>query len=328
MFNPDPAQRGGRKMVLKRTALSLTLALALMASAACGPRTAAPAPADDNAADISVELPAIYLDVAEDGAISLSEGPLQGALTALGVDLSSASMSAETVQKLIENDVQHIQLDNRRDGLHIYVNGKAMPTLAWDEQSLASLSGVLTTLGTDLGPAGQLLGILPDLGLGLVLRFPTGGGAAVPLARLEEGSPAGQNTLQAAIETPAAINLTLTFGADGVGQLQGLNPFMMNMIPPGALQLPPDTLASVSEMGLESLSIVARPTGLAILVNGEALPFLRSADEQQLLRMIQLILQITGGDSPQSAQIMGMVQQLLPLLWAQGLRVNVNFPTA
>jgi hypothetical protein len=307
--------------------LYLALLAVMLVSSACGPRAATPAPAEAEAGSLSVELPAIYLDVAEDGALSLAEGPLQQTLTALGVDLSSASLPADTVQKLVDNDIQSVQLDNRRDGLYIYVNGESMPTLVWDEQSLTSLVSVLGTLGTDLGEAGKLLPILPDLGIGLALRFP-GAGASTRLATLQAPPAANQNTLQAAIESPTAINLSLTFGADGVGQLQGLNPLMMGMIPPGALSLPPDTLANITEMGLQGVSIIARPTGLAILVNEEPLPYLRAANEQQLVRMLQLVLQITGGDSPQTAQITGMVQQLLPLLWAQGMRLNVNFPSA
>jgi hypothetical protein len=315
------------QLSVRRRLLCLALLAVMLISSACGPRSATPAPADAEEASLSVELPAIYLDVAEDGAISLGEGPLQQTLTALGVDLSSASISADTVQKLVDNGIQTVQLDNRRDGLYIYVNGEAMPTLVWEEQSLGSLVNVLGTLGTDLGEAGKLLSILPDLGIGLVLRFP--GASTARLAQLQAPpAAANQNTLQAAIESPTAINLTLTFGADGVGQLQGLNPLMMGMIPPGALSLPADTLASITEMGLQGVSIIARPTGLAILVNEEALPYLRAANEQQLVRMLQLVLQIAGGDSPQTAQITGMVQQLLPLLWAQGMRMNVNFPSA
>jgi hypothetical protein len=292
---------------------------------ACGPRTASSPAAESDGKQLVVELPAIVLDVAEDGQITLSEGPLQGLLAGLGVDLSSLSMDAETVQDFVKANVQHIQLDNRPDGLGIYVNGQAMPTLAWDDQSLASLVKVLDMTGADLGPAAKLLPILPNLGIGVVVRFPASA-AAIPLAKLTASAAVGsQNTLQAALSTPAKINIALTYAGDGTYQLKGLNPFILSAIPADALKMSGDTLDSVAEMGIKGLSIVARPQGLVVLVNNEPLPYLRSANQEQLLKMIELILQLQGGES--ASQYVGLVRQLLPALMTAGLSANVTFPS-
>lgn len=311
-------------MRMKRLLLLLPLGVLLLLLSACGPRAIQPAEAasaDETA--LVVQLPAIYLDVAADGQITPAEGPLSTLLTSLGVDISSLSMSAETVDKLVSNNIQHIQIDNQPDGLHLFINGDAYPTIAWDEASFDSLINVLEILEVDLGEAANLLPLLPDIGVGIVLQLPTTGTPA-PLATGQAATTNNDNTLQAALDAPIALDLSLNYAADGSFQLQGLNPFMLGMIPSDALQQSPDTLSSITERGIESLSILARPTGLVIMINGEALPYLRSTDEEQLLRTIELLLQVAGGD--EAAQMGGLIRQIVPALWRQGLRLSVNFP--
>jgi hypothetical protein len=312
-------------MQSKRLILLLTLLLALVVTSACGPRAITPATAAPAADQLVVQLPAIYLDVAADGQMSLAEGPLSQALAALGVDLSDLAMGEETVQSLSDAGVQHLQLETQPDGLYIFMNGRPFPTLVWDGDSLDSLAEMLPNLGVDLGDAAGLLPLLPDLGVGLVLRLPGGTGAGAPALAQRVTPPAAQGDLASALSAPTTIDLTLTYGPDGVGQLQGLNPFMLGMIPPDALQQSPETLESVAEMGINSLSITFRPTGLVVLINGEPFVYLRSTDEAQLLEMIDFLLRYAT-DPQQAAQLGGIVRQVLPALWRQGLRLTVNFP--
>jgi hypothetical protein len=294
-------------------------------TSACGPRAIAPATATAADDQLMVQLPAIYLDVAADGQMNLAEGPLSQALAALGVDLSDLSMGEETVQSLSDAGVQHLQLETQPDGLYIFMNGQPFPTLVWDDESLASLGEMLPNLGVDLGDAAGLLPLLPDLGVGLVLRLPGGTGAGAPALAQRVTPPAAQGDLASALSAPTTIDLTLTYDATGSGQLQGLNPFMLGMIPPDALQQSPETLESVAEMGINSLSIIFRPTGLVVLINGEPFVYLRSTDEAQLLEMIEFLLRYAT-DPQQAAQLGGIVRQVLPALWRQGLRLTVNFP--
>jgi hypothetical protein len=136
-----------------------------------------------------------------------------------------------------------------------------------------------------------------------------------------------ENNLANAVSASAGIAISLNYAQDGSFQLQGLSPFMLNMIPADALQQTPDAIDGITGRGIESLSIKARPTGLLISINGEALPYLRSSDEAQLLNMIQLVLRIAAGEE-QAAQLGGIVGQILPALWRQGLELSVNFPAA
>lgn len=312
-------------MQTKRLMLLLTLLLALVVTSACGPRAITPATATPAADQLVVQLPAIYLDVAADGKMSLPEGPLSQALTALGVDLSDLAMGEETVQKLSDAGVRHLQLETRPDGLYIFMNGRPMPTLVWNSESLESLAEMLPKLGVDLGDAAGLLPLLPDLGVGLVLRLPGGSGAGAPALAQRVTPPPAQGDLATALSAPTTIDLRLTYGPDGAGQLQGLNPFMLAMIPPDALQQSPETLESVAEMGINSLSITFRPTGLVVSINGDPFVYLRSTDEAQLLELIDFLLRYAT-DAQQASQLGGIVRQVLPALWRQGLRLTVNFP--
>lgn len=315
-------------MRTKRFVLLLILVLALVVTSACGPRAATPATATTDKTALMVQLPAIYLDVAADGQMTLAEGSLTQVLGGLGVDLSDLSMSEENVQKFVGAQIQHLQLDNQPDGLHIFINGEALPTLAWDAESLDSLVNVMGILDVDLGEAGKLLPLLPELGFGLALRFPTTG-AARPLATGGRMATAeNPNNLSAALATPPNIDLSLNYAADGSFQLLGLNPFMLGMIPADALAQSPETLEGITEMGINSLSIIMRPTGLIIMLNGEPLPYLRSESEDQLLTTIELLLRFTSDDEAQTAQLLGIIRQILPALWRQGLRLSVNFPGA
>jgi hypothetical protein len=329
MMRCSPCQTAAGELDARRFVPAVVLLVALFVTSACGPRVASPAPAEDESQTLIVELPAIYLNVAQDGAITLAEGPLHDVLGSLGVDLSGLSMSAETVQKFVGANIQHIQLDNRRDGLYIYINGQPYPTLVWDEAALASLVDVLAMFGTDLGEAGKLLTLLPDLGIGVVVNFPVAAGsAATRLAPMAPNTAAGaQVTLEDAMNAPVALDLTLTYAEDGSFQLQGLNPFMLGMIPQDAMRQSPEAIANLTEQGIHSLSIAARSTGLLIMVNGQPLPLLRTTSDQQLLQLIQLALQLQG-DSSSTAQIAGVIQQLLPPWLRQGLRLTVNFPGA
>jgi hypothetical protein len=314
-------------MRTKRLVLLLTLALALIVTSACGPRAITPpaTQADENA--LVVQLPAINLDVAADGKITPAEGPLSQALPALGVDLANLSMSAETVQKLTDAGVKHLQIENLPEGMYLFMNGEPLPTLVWDQDSLASLATLLPTLGVDLGSAGKLLPLLPNLGFGVVLRLPGGTGASAPPLAKGVRPATGGDDMATALGQPAAIDLALNYAADGSFQLQGLNPFMLGMIPADALRQTPDALKGITDRGIESLSITARPTGLVIQINGQPAIYLRSTDQAQLLNTIMLLLGIAGGQD-QVAQMGGMIQSLLPSLWAQGLRLTVNFPAA
>jgi hypothetical protein len=312
-------------MNTKRLLIVLTLAMTMVLASACSPRAITPPAPAANSDALVVQLPAIILDVAADGQISVAEGPLTQVLSALDVDLSNLSMSEETVGKLTAAGVKHLQIETLPDGMYLFMNGEQLPTFVWDKQSLTTLGPLLDSIGVDLGDTGKLLPLLPDLGLGVVLRLPGGSGAQAP--RLAQGVtvPSGQPSLANAFSQQVTTNITINYAADGSGQLQG-GGFIAMMIPPDALRQSPDAIAGITERGIEGLGLILSPSGLAIQINGEPAIYFRSSSEAQLMKLIQLLLGVAGGD--QAAQMGPLINQILPPLLRGGLSLTVNFPAA
>lgn len=56
-------------------------------------------------------------------------------LLALGIN-ANVALAPSVMQQLQANNLQHMQLSSRSDGLHLYVNGNPLPAIAWDSTSL------------------------------------------------------------------------------------------------------------------------------------------------------------------------------------------------
>jgi len=101
-----------------------------------------------------------------------------------GVDLSAATLPPETVQQLKQIGIQHITLRTAPDGIKLWSNDRALPTLRWSEETLNNTADALTRLRL-IDPAlnGALKQFVPYLNradLDVVLRFPIGSAAPIP----------------------------------------------------------------------------------------------------------------------------------------------------
>lgn len=309
-------------------ALIVTLSFVL---AGCGPRLG-PATAPEAAADeLVVDIPTIYIDFDDEGNATLGGIPVAELEAALGADLSSVSLDPQTVRRLKLLNIQHIQVATRPNGALIFINGRPAPAFIWDQESLAALVATLEGMGQDLGPAGGILPLLPQLGLNIGLRFPVGENReAVPLTVPDVSfeNVANSNLAELTSGEPT-IPLELNYNADGTFELGGINPLMANMIsgPLAAAQLPADQIESIQEMGLESLGVRTAPNGLAIAVNGQPLPYMQFGQQNELFNLMDLGGAL-GGDSagPLVETLKGTLQQVLPMLQQFGIGVTVNFP--
>ena len=116
--------------------LSLLLA-ATLGVTACAPRTGGGATATAGADQpLLVDLPALVVDFDAEGKASLAGVPvadLNPSLAAL-----DDAIGPETVAMFTEDNIQHIQVSTTPTGVDILVNGQAIPSLAWDGESLAN----------------------------------------------------------------------------------------------------------------------------------------------------------------------------------------------
>jgi hypothetical protein len=97
---------------------------------------------------------------------------------------SIGGLDQQTLLKLQSGNIQHLEIRNKPDGLHLYTNGEPLPTLVWDTQLLTNLVEVYG----QLDPQGALKPLIDALvptmdraDVGILLHFPLAPGAqAIP----------------------------------------------------------------------------------------------------------------------------------------------------
>jgi hypothetical protein len=91
----------------------------------------------------------------------------------------------ENLQQLMTAGIQHITIRTTPEGIMLWSNDKPLPTLRWNENTLNSTADLVTQLQMiDPAVAGVVKLFLPYLNTvdaNVVLKFPTGGAAAIPL---------------------------------------------------------------------------------------------------------------------------------------------------
>ncbi len=141
------------------------------------PRTA-PAVVAPRAEPLTSPVAIVRLDVSydEEGMPSLF-GLDARTLATLGIDVRPLMLNADIVRRFKAHNIQHVHFVNRPDGVHIFVNNKPLPRLAWDEQHLDNALQLYATLsGLGENPLFNLISqVLPELrrsDVDLLLRFP------------------------------------------------------------------------------------------------------------------------------------------------------------
>ena len=315
--------------MIKTRKRSLFLTLLLVAGltlAGCAPRPGAGTAAANAGSDaLAIDLPAILVEYDAEGQASLLGMPVCELGAALGADLSALSLGQETIDKFAAAKIQHIQVNNQPNVLRIYTNGQPLPAIIWNEEAMSALAETLTGMGTDASMLSTLTPLLPNLGLGLALKMPVPSGQKeIPLttsgATIE--SAAALKAFDAAKAAVANINLTITYAADGTPTIEGIAPFMLNMIGlnPAALALPADQLESIAGQGIQSIGVKTVPNGLLLQLNGNALPYLQWSNANEVTNLLTLAGAFAG---PEMA---GQLQQLQLIFNFPGLSATINFP--
>jgi len=143
---------------MKRSLLVL-LVLALFVAGCSGPAVQAPrSPLDQLGERFQISLPRLTVNVADDGAPSIL-GISPAILKLAGVDTEAFKFPADTVERLTQANVQHIEVAVVEGGLRIWVNGKPLPFVQTDSDSLQRAVELLSAL--EVGPAETLQRVLP-----------------------------------------------------------------------------------------------------------------------------------------------------------------------
>ena len=323
--------------------LSMLLILSIMLSG-CMARPGQGKLAAATAADsVVVDLPAIVIAYDEQG-----QAALEGLdLAALGVDLGALARTPEQIAAVQVAGIKSAFVNLTPEGVNLYANGSPMLTMDWNAASIQSLGAVLGIAGVD--NADTLVKVLPllsNMSLGVAMTFPGAGdnptlvGPAPDKAALAAANQAAVMQILGELGVPPFAAgllgglgpLTIRFDANGVATLEGLG-MLAGFLPADALaglNLKPDQLAQVKELGLQSLNVKTQPQGLAITLNGNALPLIRW-DSRQMQNLVKLGLDggaltaLTGAD-PASLDALRQLGKFAPLLETTPLDITVVFP--
>lgn len=253
-------------------------------------------------------LPAVPLDVNADGTLSL-----------YGIGLPvGAVLQPEMVQQLQAANVQQLQVRVGANGVFIYVNGQALPYVAWDSQSAENLSQVLSA--ANVSTMGLNVNQLRTVGLGVNLNIPPAEGQ--PVLNVPRWS--GETVIPPA--APAAENtlaLGLSFNEQGQPSALGLPADTLASIAGGALPtLDANTLALITALGWDTLSVQTTPGGITMVANGDQpLPYL-AFDAESLQRGIDVATPFLATSNP---SLVPLLQQVATMLPSQNLDITVGF---
>ena len=161
-------------------------------------------------------------------------------LSALGVNAALPPNVVAIVQAL---GVDLLTVQTQPDGLHLFLDGRALPFLAYDQKRLNNVMAWGDKLAPGaLGAAASIIPSLPGADVRVELSF--------------TGEPAGQLSLQ---------DLNVSINPDGSVRALGVD------IPGGPL-VPVETLAMLQSANVQQLDVNLREGGVTLGVNGQALP--------------------------------------------------------
>lgn len=295
---------------------ALILSIALMVG--CAPRGNVSAVDSEASADaVVISLPAIVLDVDEEGHLTASNVAVTQLNPLLDLALADATLPTDLVEDALAADVQHVQLETTPNGLIILVNNEPIMSPLWNEEVLNSTGETLSNLGVGL-PEGMtaLLPVLSNAGLGAVLQFPGAASDPVPSSEAPGEIPSRPSN---------STQITIDYNADGTWSGSGIPPFPplpWDMI----FTLPADTIQSLSEAGIESLQLTTSSDGIFLRVNGEDLPFIDWSGNR--LGYTLQVLADMGLLGDQVAGMLPTISGFLPMIQGLSLDITMNFPQA
>lgn len=311
--------------------LAVLVVLSLLL-AGCAPRPGGGATAANAGPDeIVVDLPSLVIDFDEMGAGSIAGVSVGELMGGDGVELP-----AETVQDMMANNIQHLQLDAHPAGITLRVNGLPMlGSMAYDPERLGSLVELLESLAaspmlsmlSDLTPViSALVPMIDNLGVGLVAMFPVAAGhEPIPLmVAWDDATPSVADVLMADIRQEPRVNIPISVAADGSlssGELD-LGALIASLGSDAEVSLPEDTVSMLASSGIESVEISTTAAGLAVAVNGLDLPLLTW--NQGEFENIQALVILAGNEG--LVELMDLVGNLLPFLQVVDANLSLQLP--
>jgi hypothetical protein len=311
----------------------------------------------------NVPLPAVTVQLGKDGRVERLAGFQASAVDDVAEALTGQPLVGRIVviepkylRWLDRADIQHITVASRPEGLFLLVNGRALPYLAWDEETAANLVDVLGKLVKEKGQGAYLLSEDAEGVVASVVPFLRALGARfdILLPDYPDQGPADRRPVP--LPGPEAFTLALTDEevdakplqsvdveidyqelADGRGWVPALfglttvqldavaDPFSVDV---PQLRMREDIRQRLQSEGIESVGIESRVDGLFVTVDGRLLPHL-AWSEATLATVAQLLDQLYPPDTklPSDAGWVPVVKSTAPMYNDYSIAVLVRFPT-
>lgn len=266
-------------------------------------------------------LPRIVVDLDQAGNPSVFGLKLADLSSVLGPGVSGPILDKPTIDKLVGAGVQNIEVRQAGNALELAVNGKLMPHIGWDDQSLATAGKLAAVAGVqNTDTIIKLLPAVRRLGLDLVLNLPRPDGVAA-ISPLQGPSPAITST--APVSPTAILRADVQFDDQGMPSIFGVNAAELAAM---GVQVPavisPETLAGLKAAGIQHMEIRTKPSGLTVYANNNALPSL-TYNEPLLANAIGLYTKLTP-DTP-FAPLLGNAP---PFVDGADIDMVLHFPKA
>jgi hypothetical protein len=301
--------------------LWVVILIAAMLLASCGPATVPTTSPETASGEIfMIALPRIVVDYDTTGNPSQILGI---DISKLPVQLDALKLPPDTVQMLTSSNVQHIEIAFVGHGAVVYVNGKPMPYITWDDASLEralNLAGALGVQNVELYK--QMVPMLTRLGVDLVLRFPMQPGAS-EIAMTKPGDAAKLSITPTTEDPSVIVTFEITYDENGNPGILGITAADLAAAGlPLPVGLAPNTIASLQAANIQSAEFQSNPSGLYSYVNNEVLPNL-TWDTTLLTNLADLIIQLSP--NPQYEEL---IKGIVPNLDKLDIDILVHFPLA
>ncbi|MBX3013406.1 MAG: hypothetical protein KF832_17935 [Caldilineaceae bacterium] len=227
------------------------------------------------------------------GGIAFDEqgGLAIGGLSAAALGVGGPLLPPETLNLLSSFGIENIQVATTPNGIQLSTNGKPLPSIAYDSQSLPRVEPLVAAFAPALAPT--LSSVLP------VLQS-----TAVDVAVSFTGEPVGELSLA---EVPVAIS------EDG-----SLSVFGMAVAPNA---LPADLLQKLQQAGVQQLNVEISQEGVFLAADGQTLPTITWTPES--MQTLAGIVAPLAGVSPE------MISSGLALIQETGaIKAAVALPGA
>lgn len=268
-------------------------------------------------APVETSLPNIDVSVNEDGTLS-----------ALGLPLGAdAALPADLLAQLQEANVQHLDVNMSNNGLELAVNGQALPTVQWTDESLNTilndvvqpLTGVAPGV---LGSVGALTSILERSPLQAAVSLPATAGAEP--VEVPEEIDTTMTPPDLGEFSPPTIHLEADFADGQLQSVSGLSADALASLGVEGVSLPPNVLEIFDNLNADTVNISTEPNQLNVNVNGETLLSL-AYDQDSLAGLLELAAPFAEGTPLQDEAVMQLVEeQILPLAPGADLDVTLN----